>query len=185
MSDDDPISNLRRLLAARMVAGANLYRKGDPASQRRGAAFQAHALLDLCDVILTGSELPAAVSAPLRHLVIALVGLDQGERDPLLAAPKGKTGRPKLSSERTGQRAHAAACMEFLVAAGERLERAAEEAGKKFGAEPEEIQDWREQALRERPVDNLLAARFRAIVDYLTERHPGDPRAAASYLIRR
>jgi hypothetical protein len=186
VSESDPILELRQALRSRLVQGSALYRKGDPASQRRGAAYQLHALLDLSDTILTGSVLPSPVTAPVRHLVMALLGLDRGERDDMLKPPAGQlTGAPKLSAHKTGRRARAAVCMELLIRSGESKKDAKRVAAQGFRVSEGQVDDWREQAMTERPSENLLAHRFKETVDELAVRFPEKPRAAADFLIRR
>jgi hypothetical protein len=187
----DDLIELRKLLAERLSVGETAYRRGGAPSQRLGAALQLQALVDLADVIMTGgSEIPATTVQPLRHLAMALLGIDRGERDDLLKPPTGEGRRhPPVPAHRTGVRSQAAASMHLLMTGGQSKEKAAASAATAFRKRRTEItgdqvQRWREHAMTQSPDEDLLANRFQRLVAAATAKFPDDPCRAAQFLMR-
>lgn len=187
---DDPLDELRKMLTERLSGGETTYRRGGAVAQRLGAALQLQALLDLADVILTGSEIPVAITQPLRHLAVALLGIDRGERDDLLKPPRGEGRRhPPVPAHQTGLRSRAAASMDLLMKGGESKETAAKNAATAFRKRRAEVtgdqvQRWREHAMTQSPTDDLLASRFQRLIAAAIARFPDDPCRAAQFLMR-
>lgn len=184
MSKEETDQLLEAFLAE-LDVGLATYGKGDAKKRRTGALQQFNAVIEWA----TRTPGVAERLMLLRHLFKAVAGIDTGYRDKLLAPPS-VGHRSRLSVQKQGDRAYAAAAMELYIQAGESKSEAARLAAGRLKLLPnfEDLQGkavakWREACMTEAPTDNFGADRFKRVINELTLKFPNQPRQGAEFLI--
>ncbi len=181
------VDRLLEAFLAQLDLGLATYGKGDEKKQRTGALQQFFAVMEWA----TQTPGVAERLVPLNHLFKAVAGIDTGYRDNLLAAP-AVGHRSRLSVQEQGNRAYAAAAMDFYIQAGEQKKAAAMLVARCLKALPgfkdlqgKVVAKWRETCMTDAPTDNFGAARFKRVINELSLKFPNQPRQAAEFLIAR
>jgi hypothetical protein len=185
--DAAAFAELIALLRADLEAGLALYRRGDIAGRRLGAARQLAVVVRLIGCITDAVD-PRLI-APLQDLAMALTDLDKGVRDELLQPIKLGHHGP-IPTRRQGFRLRAVVVMELLMGSGEKKSAAANTVARRLAAvSPEKkpltgtmIENWREQVMAA-PSQSLPAERYRWMLQELALRFPNDPKGAAEALL--
>jgi hypothetical protein len=177
-------------LKAELKKGLDLYRKGGSNSEKAGSLEQIYVVMNLLETWFTGED--ARLIEPIRHLFTALLDLDRDARDSILEPARELQNRPKLSTQDSRPRAHAAALMHMLMMKGGLgglgKEAAARTVARKLGlsaSAKDVVRYWRDQAMAGDPEKDPLAYRFRIVTTALQAMFPGEPRRAAEYLLSR
>jgi hypothetical protein len=135
----------------------------------------------------------AELLAPIRNLQHALIDAERGKRHPLFN-PKEHVGRPPDRTEHLGLAGIAAVLMQLLMNAGKSKSDAGRQVARRLNAighrtpqgatiSGKLIMEWRDRAMTERPVEDIVADRYVRMLQEVEMRFPGDPKSAFKHML--
>jgi hypothetical protein len=193
MTEHDSLAQLIEVAIRDLEIARRQFDADEGASGRLGVLTALH-VLDSLSTVLLGNR-AADLLAPIRSLQHALHDAERGKAHPLLKLKK-HVGRPPDRTEHLGLAGFAAVLMHLLMDAGESKSNAARQVSRRLNAigyrtaqgstiSAKIVEEWRDRAMRERPVEDIVADRFTRMLPETQLLFPGKPKSAFEHILEK